>query len=106
MIGDGLGSAVAAVVSVGVSVGVAGRGMDGVRTSLAWLAGPGEAYAEGLLVGLLGAGAEAEGQRLQVAAQYPPAGALVPNMKAELQCPIEACNTTTWWQMHFKHKHL
>ncbi len=71
--GDGLGTAVAAEVaagvSVGVSVGVAGRGMNGVGTSLAWLAGPGEAYAGGLLVGLLGAGAGAEGQRLQVAAQ-------------------------------------
>ncbi len=73
VIGDGLGTAVAAEVaagvSVGVSVGVAGRGMNGVGTSLAWLAGPGEAYAGGLLVGLLGAGAGAEGQRLQVAAQ-------------------------------------
>ena len=73
VIGDGLGTAVAAEVaagvSVGVSVGVAGRGMNGVGTSLAWLAGPGEAYAEGLVTGLLGAGAGAEGQRLQVAAQ-------------------------------------
>ena len=67
MNGDGLGSAVAGGLSVGVSVGVAGRGMNGVGTSLAWLAGPGEAYAEGLLTGLLGAGAE--GQRLQLAAQ-------------------------------------
>ena len=73
VVGDGLGTAVAAEVaagvSVGVSVGVAGRGMNGVGTSLAWLAGPGEAYAEGLVTGLLGAGTGAEGQRLQVAAQ-------------------------------------
>ena len=69
VIGDGLGTAVAAEVAAGVSVGVAGRGMNGVGTSLAWLAGPGEAYAEGLVTGLLGAGAGAEGQRLQVAAQ-------------------------------------
>ena len=65
--GDELGTAVAAEVAGGVSVGVAGRGINGVGTSLAWLAGPGEAYAEGLLIGLLGAGAE--GQRLHVAAQ-------------------------------------
>ena len=73
VIGDGLGTAVAAEVaagvSVGVSVGVAGRGMNGVGTSLAGLAGAGGADAEGLVAGRLGAGAGAEGQRLQVAAQ-------------------------------------
>ena len=77
---------------VGSWGGVGGGGWRGWGTSLAWLAGPGEAYAGGLLVGLLGAGAGAEGQRLQVAAQQPPAGALAPNMKAEWHLPMEACN--------------
>ena len=67
MVGARLAAEVAAGVSVGVSVGVAGRAMGGVGTSLAWLAGTGEG--EGLVVGVLGAGAGAEGQRPQVAAQ-------------------------------------
>ena len=71
---------VAAGVSVGVSVGVAGRASGDVGTSLAWLAGAvmgdGERLltglvgtAEGLVIGVAGAGAGAEAQRPQVAAQ-------------------------------------
>jgi len=70
--GDAVGVLLAAGISVGVSVGVSGRGMKGVPgTSLAWLAGPGvgEGDEGGLLVGLDGAGAGAEGQRPHVAAQ-------------------------------------
>ena len=67
----GVAATVAAAVSVGVSVGGGGRGMNGVGTSLAWLAGEGdkEEDGEGVVRGLLGAGAGAEGQRPQVAAQ-------------------------------------
>jgi len=56
---------------VGVSVGVSGRGTNGVGTSLAWLAGleEGDGEVEGLVMGLPGAGEGDEGQRLQVAAQ-------------------------------------
>ena len=54
-------------VSVGVSVGVAGRASGDVGTSLAWLAGA--VMGEGEVLGLLGAGAGAEGHRPQVAAQ-------------------------------------
>ena len=66
------GDAVGVLLAAGVSVGVSGRGMKGVPgTSLAWLAGleVGEGDEEGLLVGLEGAGAGAEGQRPHVAAQ-------------------------------------
>ena len=65
------GIAVGVLVAAGVSVGVAGRASGEVGTSLAWLAGPevGEVDEGGLLVGLEGAGAGAEGQRPQVAAQ-------------------------------------
>ena len=71
MTGIAVGVLVAAGVSVGVSVGVAGRASGEVGTSLAWLAGPevGEGEEGGLLVGREGAGAGAEGQRPQVAAQ-------------------------------------
>ena len=71
MRGDAAGVLVAAElaagVSVGVSVGVAGRASGDVGTSLAWLAGA--VMGEGEVLGLLGAGAETEGQRPQVAAQ-------------------------------------
>ena len=100
----GVGTAVAAEVLIGVaagvSVGVAGRASGDVGTSLAWLAGPWDREGdEGLVVGLVvgvvvglemrvaGAGAGAEGQRLQVAAQYPPAGAPLLNMKLALHLP-------------------
>jgi len=46
---------------------------------------------EGVVSGVLGAGAGAEGQRPQVAAQYPPAGAPLLNMKAALHCPKPCC---------------
>ena len=51
------------------SVGVGGRGMVGVGTSLAWLAGGREGLltGEGLAAGLVGDGGI--GQRLQLAAQ-------------------------------------
>ena len=67
-----MGLLVAAAVSAGVSVGVAGRASGEVGTSLAWLAGPrvGEGDGdEGARTGLAGASAGAEGHRPQVAAQ-------------------------------------
>ena len=67
MRGDAAGVLVAAELAAGVSVGVAGRASGDVGTSLAWSAGA--VMGEGEVLGLLGAGAETEGQRPQVAAQ-------------------------------------
>ena len=57
----------------------------------------GEAAGDALTPGLnRGAGEGAEGQRPQVAAQYPPAGAPAANMKAALHWPKFCC----CWQVN------
>ena len=82
--GEGVGLLAGAGVSVGpsagLSVGVGGRGSGDPPTSLAPLRGgdagaAGEAEVAGLVVGV-GLGVVPGGQRLQVAAQYPPTGAV------------------------------
>ena len=76
----------AADVAAGVSCsGVGERGMTGPNTSLAWLAGgsDGLLVGEGIAAGVVGAGEGAAGQRPQVAAQYPLAGAPAANMMAD-----------------------
>ena len=88
-------SGVTAGVSAEGSVGVGGKGMGDSGTPLARLGcvGEGEAGVEGLLAGeglVAGDGDVPAGQRLQVAAQYPPAGAVGLNIMAELQLPIVA----------------
>lgn len=118
-VGRAVGDDVAGVggeVAAAVSSGVGGRGKEGPGTSLAWLAGgnegllgtvpvglPGTVPAgllagEGLLVGLL-AGEVPEGQRPQLAAQYPPAGAPDVNMKPSLHLPKLACNNKAVWPL-------
>ena len=56
--------------------------MVGVGTSLAWLTrgSDGLLVGDGIVMGVVGAGEGAEGQRPHVAAQYPPAGAPAANM--------------------------
>ena len=67
-------------------------------TPLAWLGcvGDGEIGVEGLLAGVvegLEVGDVPAGQRLQVAAQYPPAGAPGLNMKPALHSPASLCDS-------------
>ena len=98
-----LGGEVSVGLSAGGSVGVGGKGMGDSGTPLARLGclGEEEAGVEGLLAGdveglMLGdvaaleVGEVPERQRLQVAAQYPPAGAPAVNMKSALHLPYAA----------------
>ena len=76
-------AAVSMGLSTGGSVGVGGKGSGETPVSLAPFRGgdevaTGEAGVEGLVAGVkvgLGVGEVPGGQRLQVAAQYPPTGA-------------------------------
>ncbi len=77
-----VGTGVAAVVLTGLADAAVAAGV---------VVDTGERDGEGIVSGLLGAGAGAEGQRPQVAAQKPPAGAPLLNMKAALHCPKPCC---------------
>jgi len=94
LVAAGVTSVVGLLVAAGVSVGEGVLVAAGVNTMGAPTVGLGVGVAAGVVTA---AGDELEGQRPQVAAQYPPRGASAANMKSALHWPKFCCCWQVYW---------